>query len=402
VRVPLKRDGTVSPEQRGMWMLAVATVGYLLSVWAWTLLGPLAPMLRDTLGLSAVEQALMVALPVVVGSLGRIPAGALTDRFGGRAMFLLIMLITVVGLVAFAAVGHRSVPGVMIGAAFLGIAGTSFAAGVPFVTAWFAGARRGLALGVFGVGVWGSAVAGLTAVRLADAYSMAMPFLVSAAVLAAFMLVAAVAMRDAPQRPRPDVGVGRRLTAAFRLPITWQASLWFAIVLALFITFSSYLPAYLTNAYGMDTGRTGDLLAAFVIVAVLMRPVGGWLSDRFFPARPLTVALVVLTVATAVQAATPPLPLVVGGTLPVLAVALGVASGATLAQVAAVAPLSMVGLVAGVGTAVAGIAGFASPLLMAVSLDRQGSYGPALTLLAVGAGVAAITAAARIRSPVSS
>ena len=179
--------------------------------------------------------------------------------------------------------------------------------------------------------------AGLVAVRLAGTHGTAAPFLVTAAALAAFALVAAVMMRDAPRRPRPEAGAGQRMSAAFRLPITWQASLWFAIVLALFVTFSSYLPTYLTNAYRMSSGRTGDLLAAFVLVAVLMRPVGGWLADRFSPARPLTVALVVVAAATAVQAATPPLPVVVGVTLPVLAVALGVCSGSTLALVAQVA-----------------------------------------------------------------
>jgi MFS transporter, NNP family, nitrate/nitrite transporter len=399
--VLLNHDGTVSTERRGIRMLAVVSVGYLLSVWAWTLLGPLAPLLRDVLGLTAVEQALVVALPVVAGSLGRVPVGALTDRFGGRAVFLLTMLGTVVVLLVLAVVGHRSVPGLMICGVFLGIAGTSFAAGVPFVTAWFPGRGRGLALGVLGMGVWGSAVGGLSAVRLAGVGGVALPFLVSAVALAVFVLVAAAVMRDAPQRPRPDVGARARLAAAVRLPITWQASLWFAIVLGLFVTFSSYLPAYLTNAYRMDPGRTGDLLAAFVIAAVAMRPVGGWLSDRFSPARPLAVALTVATVVTAVQASTPPLPLVVGVTLPLMAVALGVSSGATLAQVAVEAPLSMVGVVAGVGTAVAGIAGFLSPLLMAVSLGRLGSYGPALSVLAVVAGLAAVTAAARTRSSAS-
>jgi NNP family nitrate/nitrite transporter-like MFS transporter len=383
-------------------MLALSAAGYLLSVWAWTLLGPLAPTLRDALDLTAVEQALLVALPVVVGSLGRVPAGALTDRFGGRSVFLLIMLGTVIVLLALAAVGHRSVPGLMVGAALLGIAGTSFAAGVPFVTGWFPGARRGLALGIFGVGVWGSAIGGLTAVRLARAHGTALPFLVSAVALALFVLIAAVVMRDAPQRPRPDDGIRRRLAAAVRLPITWQASLWFAIVLALFVAFSSYLPAYLANAYDMDAARTGDLLAAFVIVAVSMRPVGGWLSDRYPPARPLTVALGVVTVVTAVQALTPPVPLVVGVTLPLMALGLGVASGSTLALVAVVAPPSMIGLVAGTGTAIAGFAGFVSPVLMAVSLDREGTYGPALAVLAVVAGAAAVTAAARTRSPAPS
>lgn len=71
-------------------MLAVATVGFAVNFWAWALLSPLGPRLKDSLHLTSFQQALLVAVPVVVGSLGRIPAGALTDRFGGRVMFPLV------------------------------------------------------------------------------------------------------------------------------------------------------------------------------------------------------------------------------------------------------------------------------------------------------------------------
>ena len=129
-------------------MLVVATVGYLLSVWAWALPAPLAPALRDNLGLTPVQQALLVALPVVVGSVGRVPVGALTDRFGGRVVFLILVLATIAVLVELAAVGQRSVAGLMVGVTLLGVAGTTFAAGVPFVSAWFPETGRGLALDV--------------------------------------------------------------------------------------------------------------------------------------------------------------------------------------------------------------------------------------------------------------
>jgi MFS transporter, NNP family, nitrate/nitrite transporter len=381
------------------WMLSVAVVGYLLTAWAWALLGPLAPMLHDTLGLTAVEQALVVAVPVVVGALGRIPIGALTDRYGGRAVFLLVISATVVALLELAVVGYRSVTALLIGAVLLGVAGTTFAVGVPFVSAWFPGGHRGLALGVLGTGLCGSAIGGLTAIRLVQAYGMAAPYLVTALGLSAFAVLAAVAMHDAPRWPPPAAAIRVRLAAALRLRITRQAATWYAVSFALFVTFSSYLPVYLGNTYEVAPAQAGDAMAAFVLVAVLMRPVGGWLSDRLAPPRPLAAALAVLAAATTVQACTPPLPVVLAVTLPVLAVGLGIASTAVLVQIGAVAPAPMVGLVTGVVTAAAGLAGFLSPLLMAFSVGRHGSYGPALGVLAAGAALAAATVISRPARP---
>ncbi|GAA0910696.1 hypothetical protein GCM10009558_016170 [Virgisporangium aurantiacum] len=115
-------------------------------------------------------------------------------------------------------------------------------------------------------------------------------------------------------------------------------------------------------------------------------------AARLSPPRPLAVALGAVTVATAVQAGTPPVAVVVFGTLPVLAVGLGIASTAVLAQIGATVPADMVGLVVGVVTAVAGVAGFVSQLLMAASFDRFASYGPALCVLAAGAALATASA----------
>jgi NNP family nitrate/nitrite transporter-like MFS transporter len=373
-------------------LLAVTTAGYLVSAWAWTLLAPLAPLLDDILALSAIEQAMLVSVPVLVGTLGRVPAGALTDRLGARAALLLVTAATVAALLVLATVGHRSVAGLMFGAALLGVAGTMFAVAVPLISDTFAGGRRGLALGVLGTGLCGGAIGGLTTVRLVDAYGVAAPFVVAAAALSLFAVLVVVVVRGIPRHQSSHEGVHGRLATALGLPITRHATVWNAVTSALFVTFSSYLPVYLTNAYALAPEQTGYAMAGFVILAVLMRPVGGWLSDRLSPRRPLTAALTVLTGVTAVQALTPPLPLVATLVLPVLAVALGISSGAILAQVAAAAPPAMIGRVSGVVTGVAGLAGFLSPLLMAVSLDRYDSYGPAVGVLAVGAATAVASA----------
>ncbi|MEU4690543.1 MFS transporter [Actinoplanes sp. NPDC023714] len=370
-------------------MLGVATLGYLLSAWAWALLAPLAPLLRDTLGLTPIQQALVVSLPVVVGSLARFPVGALSDRLGSRTTFLLVVVATLVVLLVLATVVDRSAASLLTGAALLGVAGTMFAVAVPFVSAEFAGPRRGLALGLLGTGLCGGALGGLTTVRLVDAYGLAAPFLAAATAVTLFGLIVALTVRDDAGRAPARAKRTGTPAAALRLPITWRGSLWNAVTSALFVTFSSYLPVYLTTAYGLGLERTGHAMAGIIAVAVLMRPVGGWLADRLAPRRPLAVSLTVLTGAVAVQACTPPLP-VVAVVVPVLGVALGIASGAILAHVAREAPPEIIGGVSGVVTGIAGLAGFASPLLMAASLSRFGGYGPALAILAAAPAVAAV------------
>jgi len=373
-------------------MLAVATLGYLLSAWAWALLAPLAPLLRDTLGLTAIQQAMIVSIPVFVGSLGRLPVGALTDGLGARATFLLVAAVTITALLVLTAVVRRSVAGLMIGAGLLGVAGTMFAVAVPFISARFAGPRRGLALGVLGTGLCGGAIGGLTTIRLVEVYGIAAPFVVASAAVGLFAALVVMTVRDAPRRASPDDERSTRFAVALRLPITRRGTLWNAVTSALFVTFSSYLPIYLTNTYGLALDRTGYAMAGFIIVAVLMRPLGGWLADRLTPRPPLIASLAILAGAAGAQACAPPLPLAVTVVLPTLAVALGIASGAILAQVAAVAPPMMIGRVSGVVTGVAGLAGFGSPLLMAVSVNRYDGYGPALGILAASAAVSALSA----------
>jgi NNP family nitrate/nitrite transporter-like MFS transporter len=369
-------------------MLVLVSVGYFLSVWAWGLLSPLAPVLGERAGLTAVEQALIVALPVLVGCAGRVPVGALADRFGGRRMFLVVTVLTIAALVELAAGGHRSAPGLLIGAALLGVAGTSFAAGVQFVSGWFPGAGRGVAVGVLGMGICGSAAAGLTAVGWAESYGMAAPFVVSAVLLAACGIAVLLAGRDAPG----GLVAGNRLRAALRLRITWQAGAWYSVQFALFVSFSVYLPVYLSNSYDLPAAYAGIWLAVFVVLTVLARPLGGWLADRLPPARPLVIALAVLAVAAGVQAWTPPLPVAAGLTLPAMAIAIGAASSATLVLVAGAAGRAMVGLVTGLVTAAAGLAGFAAPLIMAVTYAGIESYRPAVALFAIAAGAAAWSA----------
>ncbi|MBP2472185.1 NNP family nitrate/nitrite transporter-like MFS transporter [Crossiella equi] len=375
---------------RRVLMLTLATVGFAINFWAWALLSPLGPLFKDNLGLSAFQQALLVAVPVVVGSLGRIPVGALTDRFGGRVMFPLVSAITIVPVLFLGLVGHGSLVALLIGGFFLGVGGTAFAVGVPFVNAWFPPQRRGLAIGIFGAGMGGTAISALTTVQLVHTGEVATPFIVTAVVLAVYAAVAALLLREAPGRSVPPEPVARRLADTARLPVTWQASWLYAVAFGGYVAFSVYLPAYLKTAYGLTQADAANRMAGFVLLAVVLRPVGGWLSDRFGPVRVLTAAMAVVTVGAAVQAFTPGLMPV--GTIAFLAMAaaLGAGSGAVFALVALLAPGTKVGSVTGVVGAAGGLGGFVPPLIMGALYGAFGSYALGLAALAA---VAAITLA---------
>ncbi|MBE1496280.1 NNP family nitrate/nitrite transporter-like MFS transporter [Amycolatopsis lexingtonensis] len=380
-------------------MLSLATAGFAINFWAWALLSPLGPLFKDALKLTAFQQALLVAVPVVVGSLGRIPVGALTDRFGGRVMFPVISGLTIVPVLFLGLAGHSSLAALLIGGFFLGLGGTSFAVGVPFVNAWFPPERRGLAIGVFGAGMGGTAISALTTVPLVKANGVATPFLVTAIVLAVYALAAALLLRDAPGRTVPTEPVTRRLRDTARLAVTWQASALYAVAFGGYVAFSVYLPAYLKTGYGLAQADAANRMAGFVLLAVVMRPVGGWLSDRFGPVRVLVGVFTAVTFGAALQTFAPELmPL---GTVAFLtmAAALGAGSGAVFALVAMLAPANKVGSVTGVVGAAGGLGGFIPPLVMGALYGAFGSYALGLAALTVvAAGTLAFTSTTVRRS----
>jgi nitrate/nitrite transporter NarK len=246
---------TTSPRQaatpgRGM-ALALATVGLAVNFWAWSLLSPLAPGYQEKLGLSPLAVSVMVAVPVIVGSLGRIPLGALTGRYGGRIVFAVLSFVVIapVLFLAFA----TSCPALLLGGLVLGLGGASFAVGVPFVNAWYPPERRGFALGVYGMGNIGTAISGFVSPRVASSLGRPWAFLIVAVGLAAVGLAFVVLGRDAPNRPQATEPFMTRFMAAARLRIARDLAVVYAITFGGFVAFGVYLPTFLKTVYGLDT-----------------------------------------------------------------------------------------------------------------------------------------------------
>jgi len=358
--------------------LALATLAFAVNFWAWSLLSPLAPRYQELLGLSPLAVSVMVAVPVLVGSLGRIPLGALTDRYGGRIVFVVLSFVAIAPVVflAFA----TAYPALLAGGLVLGLAGASFAVGVPFVSAWFPPERRGAALGVYGMGNIGTAVSGFLTPRLASAAGRPWAFLVVAVALAGIGLAFLLVGRDAPGRPRAAEPFVARFAAAVRLRVARDLALLYAITFGGFVAFGVYLPTFLKTVYGLTATDAASRAAGFVLLATLARPVGGWLADRVSGATVLLWALGVVAAGAIVTAFQPHIVLATVAFLS-MAAALGLGNGAVFALVGKRVPAGQVGSVTGVVGAAGGLGGFLPPIVMGLVYQATGGYTIGLMLL---------------------
>ena len=368
---------TVPP---GAWRaLLLVTLGFGVNFWAWALLSPLGPVYVER-GL-AQDASLIVALPVLVGSLGRILVGGLSDRFGGHLMFPLVSLLTVIPVLFLGLVGQFTYSTLLLGGFFLGIAGTTFAIGVPYVNAWFPPAKRGMATGLYGVGMGGTAISAFTTVPLVDSVGTAAPFVITSIALVIYAILAWLFMHDAPTWSPSTKSILAQSLTAMRLKVTWQACYLYALSFGGYVAFSVFLPTMLKNWYGLTTADASFRMAGFVIVAVVMRPLGGTLSDRIGASRTLLISYTAVALAALMLAFQPALMPI--GTIDfiVMAAGLGLGSGAVFALVAQTTDPSVVGSVTGFVGAAGGLGGFVPPLVMGAIHASSGSYSLGIVLL---------------------
>ncbi|MCX4677432.1 MFS transporter [Streptomyces sp. NBC_01433] len=376
--------------------LAVATIGFALTFWAWNLIAPMSGDYKERLGLSSFQQSFLVAVPVIVGSLGRIPVGALTDKYGARLMFPVVSALTIVPVLLL--IPAKNSYGAMLAVGFLlGLGGTTFAIGIPLVNSWFPPADRGLALGVFGMGMGGVALSGYFTPRIAE-HGDNLPFLVVAAALAVYAILAAVLVSDRPDRQIPTDTLAHRLGEAGRLRVTWELSALYAIGFGGIVAFGVYLPTYLKTWYDMSPTEAGTKAAGFALVTVIFRPIGGWLSDRIHPALVTSVALLVAALMAIVQAFDPELMPVGTIALLVMAAGLGTSSGSIFALVSQVTPQPKVGSVTGIVGAMGGLGGFVPPLVMGAIFTAKDSYSIGFMLLSDLALAGSVYAYGRMRN----
>jgi len=361
--------------------LVLTTVAFTICFYGWTLYGPLAPMLQKSLGLSELQVSWLVAIPVVLGSIMRIPLGVLSQRFGGRNTFIGLMSFVILPLLAIA-VWHTAFPALLAFGFLLGFAGASFAVGIPLLNAWYPAERRGYALGIYGVGTGGTVIAGLTAPWLANTYGLWAPFAVATvaivAVTAAFVLFG----KDAPDFT-PTSGSILATFSVFRTSgRAWALTLMYFVTFGGFVATFMYLPRILVGVYHLTGTDAGARAAGFALFSVVARPLGGMLADRFGAERVLVYSLAWAAATAALMSATYTSMIPFTLCCLTLATAFGMGSGAVFKIVGTDFPQS-VGAVTGVVGAAGGLGGFFPPLVMGIVKTMTGSYSLGFALLGV-------------------
>lgn len=379
--------------------LGLSTLAFTLCFAVWTIFSILGLQLKDDFLLSDTQLGLLMATPVLTGSISRLFLGLLTDRFGGRWVFGLLMLATAVCVYLLTFATNYLM--LLIGALGIGLAGGSFIVGVAYTSAWFEKEKQGTALGIFGAGNVGAAVTNFGAPFLLLALGWQGTALVYATVIAvmgvAFMLLARIDPMSAQRRANP-VPLKEQLAPLAELRV-WRFSLYYFFVFGGFVALALWLPHYLVEVYGLGIAAAGIVAALYTIPASLFRVLGGWMSDRY-GARRVMYWTLIASVITTFLLSYPPTDYVIRGVAGeirfsfamslagfvaltmVLGFFMSLGKAAVFKHIPVYYPQN-VGIVGGVVGMVGGLGGFFLPLTFGMLNDVIGIWQSAFMLLFV-------------------
>ncbi|WP_435101380.1 MFS transporter [Arhodomonas sp. AD133] len=264
--------------------LSFSTLSFTVCFAVWTIFSVLGVKIKQDLGLNETQFGILVATPVLTGSISRIFLGIWTEQYGGRRVFSLLMLVTAACVFLLSYVESYAM--FLVAALGVGLAGGSFIVGIAYTSYWFEKERQGTALGIFGAGNVGAAVTNFGAPFLLLALGWERTAVVYAAILAVVAVVFWIFTAEDP------VTVERRRTGArassaiaqlepLKYVQVWRFALYYFFVFGAFVALASYLPRYYVGAYGLDIAVAGTLAALYSMPASVFRALGGWFSDRY-------------------------------------------------------------------------------------------------------------------------
>ncbi|HEX5084416.1 MAG TPA: MFS transporter [Blastocatellia bacterium] len=356
--------------------LVLATGAFAICFAVFGSVSAMMPILKKNLGLGPVGVSVALAIPVLLGSLGRIPLGMLTDRYGGRLIFSVVMAgsITPAFMMGFVADYWQ----LIVCGFFIGVALAGFSVGVGFVSGWYPPEKQGLALGVYGAGNIGQSLAAFGAPALAAALGFKWGFWTFGVLLVVWLAIFWIKARNAPRRaPAKTFG---EVIEPLGDAKSWVLSLYYFLTFGGFVAMAIYLPTFLTEIFKLAPGDAGFRTAGFVVLATVMRPVGGMLADRV-GGRNILMWVFPATAAMAIFLACPMMVTFTIGALG-MAAAIGLGNGAVFKLVPEYFPQS-VGAVTGLVGAAGGLGGFFPPLVLGAVRQATGSFTPGFVLLAL-------------------
>jgi MFS transporter, NNP family, nitrate/nitrite transporter len=266
-------------------VVAMSTLAFTVCFAVWMMFAVIGIPIKTMLGLNETQFGLLAATPVLTGALIRLPLGMWTDRFGGRIVFFLLMLSTVVPIWLIGEATrfwHFLVLGL-----FVGLAGGSFSVGIAYCARWFERKNQGFAMGIFGAGNSGAALTKFVAPSLVLAFGWSMvPKVYAVAMFVTALAFWFLTYTDPAHASGHRITVGEQLKA-LRDPKVWKLCQYYSIVFGGYVALSLWMTKYYITEYGFDI-RTAALLAAcFSLPGGVLRAMGGWMSDRW-GAHPVT------------------------------------------------------------------------------------------------------------------
>ncbi len=260
-------------------VLISSTFAFTICFALWMMFAVLGIPIKKLLDLNETQFGLLAAMPVLTGSLVRVPLGIWTDRYGGRIVFFLLMLASAapIYLMRYASqYWHFLVLG-----AFLGLVGGSFSVGTPYVARWFPQERRGLAMGIFGAGNSGSALTKFVAPVIITSFGWQMlPTVYATALLVTALLFWFFSYTDQTHQAPVSVSFVQQMTV-LKDPRVWRYCQYYSVVFGGYVALALWMTKYYIAEYGFDLRLAALLAACFSLPGGMLRALGGWIADRY-------------------------------------------------------------------------------------------------------------------------
>ncbi len=268
-----------SKSQQQFAVLGSSTFAFTICFAVWMMFAVLGIPIKNQLGLNETQFGLLAATPVLTGSLVRVPLGIWTDRYGGRIVFFLLMLATVlpIYLISYAtAYWHFLVLGL-----FVGVAGGSFSVGTPYVARWFSKQRKGLAMGIFGAGNSGSALTKFVAPTIITGFGWQMlPKVYAVAMLVTAVLFWVFSYTDKSHQAAAGVPLAEQLKVLKDRRV-WRYCQYYSVVFGGYVGLALWMTKYYVSEYGFDMRLAALLAACFSLPGGVLRALGGWIADKY-------------------------------------------------------------------------------------------------------------------------
>jgi NNP family nitrate/nitrite transporter-like MFS transporter len=348
--------------------LPLQTISLVLGFMIWVILSSLMPFIKEEIHMTALQLTWVTAIPILIGSIMRIPVGYWTNRYGARKLFFIsfLLLLAPIYWVSIA----TTITDLIIGGFFLGIGGGVFSVGVTSLPKYYVKERHGFVNGIYGIGNLGTAISAFGAPVVAHYYGWETTVRLYMVLLGALVMLNFF-LGDR-EEPKVKTSLIDQIKGVYKNEKLWMLCLFYFITFGSFVAFSVYLPNFLVTHFHLEKVDAGLRTAGFIVLATAMRPIGGFLADRWNPFRILMVVFGGLTTAAVILSFAPSIGLYTVGCL-LIAFCAGMGNG-TIFKLVPLYFTKQAGIANGLISALGGLGGFFPPLILTLLFNYTGHY----------------------------